>query len=177
MGLLFSKIINFFGAKEARILILGLDNSGKTTILYKLHSPDAIISNIPTIGFNVEQIQIKNLNFQVWDLGGQTNIRPYWRCYYPNTNGIVFVVDSNDKDRLPIAREELMKLLREEELQKVSILVFANKQDLPNAVSTAHVSEQLGLSTIRNRSWHIESAVATEGKGLTQGFEWLADNI
>merc|ERR550517_674113 len=177
MGLLFSKIASIFGAKEARILILGLDNSGKTTILYKLHSPEQMISNIPTIGFNVEQITIKNLNFQVWDLGGQTNIRPYWRCYYPNTNGIIFVVDSNDTERLPIARQELMNLLSEEELQNVSILVFANKQDLPNAKSVGEVSEGLGLPEIKGRTWHIQEAVATEGTGLLEGFEWLADQV
>lgn len=175
--MLVSKILNLFGSKEARILILGLDNSGKTTILYKLHSPDRMVSNIPTIGFNVEQITVKNLNFQVWDLGGQTNIRPYWRCYYPNTNGIVFVIDSNDTQRLSIARSELMNILAEEELQNVPILIFANKQDLPNAINSAEVSEAIGLSSIRNRAWHIQSAVATQGDGLTTGFEWLADKI
>jgi len=96
------------GSKEVRILVLGLDNAGKTTILYKLQNEsDEEIQTIPTIGFNVETLQYKNIKFQVWDLGGQTSIRPYWRCYYPNTDAIIFVVDSADKERIIIARQEL----------------------------------------------------------------------
>lgn len=102
-----------FGNQEVRILILGLDGAGKTTIVYKLVSPDEVISQplVPTIGFNVESVEYKNVKLQVWDLGGQTNIRPYWRCYYPNTNAIIFVVDCNDHKRLKIARKEFLKLL------------------------------------------------------------------
>mmetsp|Transcript_7277 Transcript_7277/g.23866 ORF Transcript_7277/g.23866 Transcript_7277/m.23866 type:complete len:129 (+) Transcript_7277:70-456(+) len=109
MGILLSRAFQaVFGSKEVRILILGLDNAGKTTILYKLQNEsDDEIQTIPTIGFNVETLQYKNIKFQVWDLGGQTSIRPYWRCYYPNTDAIIFVVDSADKERLAIARQEL----------------------------------------------------------------------
>ena len=113
----------------------------------------------------------------MWDLGGQTNIRPYWRCYYPNTNAIIFVVDSADHKRLKIARKEFLKLLEEEELQNVAILVFANKQDQPKALSAAQVSEGLGLSQIKNRQWHIEPSVAKEGTGLSKGLDWLTDVI
>ncbi|KAF4669220.1 Arf GTPase arl1 [Perkinsus olseni] len=149
MGVLFSSLFGrLFGTKEVRILILGLDNAGKTTILYRLQVDD-IVQTIPTIGFNVETIQVKNVKLQVWDLGGQSSIRPYWRCYYPNTNGIVYVVDSADRDRLPDARRELNNLLDEEELQGVALLVFANKQDLPDAMSSVEVSEGLGLTQIR----------------------------
>merc|ERR1712045_869893 len=120
----------------------GLDNAGKTTILYRLQNEsDEAIQTIPTIGFNVETLQYKNIKFQVWDLGGQTSIRPYWRCYYPNTDAIIFVVDCNDHKRLKIARKEFLKLLEEEELQNVTILVFANKQDLKDALTADQVSE------------------------------------
>ena len=78
MGFWFSKFLQLFGEKEARILVLGLDNAGKTTILYRLQVGE-VVSTIPTIGFNVETVQYKNIKFQVWDLGGQTSIRPYWR--------------------------------------------------------------------------------------------------
>merc|ERR1712224_56010 len=99
-GVFFSSIFgSLFGNKEVRILILGLDNAGKTTILYRLQV-DEVVQTIPTIGFNVETVQYKNIKFQVWDLGGQTSIRPYWRCYYPNTNAIIYVVDSADPDRI-----------------------------------------------------------------------------
>ena len=86
---------------------------------------------MPTIGFNVETVQYKNLRFQVWDLGGQTSIRPYWRCYYQNTNAIIYVVDSCDVDRMGISRQELVAMLEEEELKDAALMVFANKQDLP----------------------------------------------
>jgi len=122
-------------------LILGLDNAGKTTILYKLQNEsDDEIQTIPTIGFNVETLQYKNIKFQVWDLGGQTSIRPYWRCYYPNTDAIIFVVDSADKERLAIARQELHAMLEEEELKDSILLVFANKQDQQGALGAKHVS-------------------------------------
>ena len=102
MGIFFSRVFqSLFGSKEVRILILGLDNAGKTTILYRLQNDsEENIQTIPTIGFNVEILQYKNIKFQVWDLGGQTSIRPYWRCYYPNTDAIIFVVDCCDVDRL-----------------------------------------------------------------------------
>lgn len=99
------------GSREMRILILGLDGAGKTTILYRLQVGE-VVTTIPTIGFNVEQVTYKNLKFQVWDLGGQTSIRPYWRCYYSNTDAIIYVVDSVDRDRIGISKDELLYMLR-----------------------------------------------------------------
>ena len=100
---------------------------------------DEPITTTPTIGFNVETMQYKNIKFQVWDLGGQTSIRPYWRCYYPNTDAIIFVVDSADTDRLKTARTELMGMLEEEELAGATLLIFANKQDQPGALKAPAV--------------------------------------
>ncbi|CDJ58984.1 ADP-ribosylation factor domain-containing protein, putative [Eimeria maxima] len=96
-GALSSWFPRLFGGREVRVLILGLDNAGKTTIL--------------SIGFNVETVKYKNIEFQVWDLGGQTSIRPYWRCYYLNTQALIYVVDSADVERLPDARQELLLML------------------------------------------------------------------
>merc|ERR1711998_418466 len=98
-----------FGNKEMRILMVGLDAAGKTTVLYKLKLGE-VVTTIPTIGFNVETVEYKNINFTVWDVGGQDKIRPLWRHYYQNTQGIIFVVDSNDKERLGMAKEELEKM-------------------------------------------------------------------
>jgi len=163
-----------FGSKEVRILILGLDNAGKTTILYRLQV-DEVVQTIPTIGFNVETVSYKNLTFQVWDLGGQTSIRPYWRCYYPNTNAIIYVVDCADRERIGLAKEELNFMLDEEELKGVTLLVFANKQDVVGSMNAAEVSEGLGLTSIRNRQWAIFQTSALKGTGLNEGLDWLVN--
>lgn len=84
-----------------------------------------------SVGFNVETVEYKNIQFTVWDVGGQDKIRPLWRHYFQNTQGIIFVVDSNDRDRVVEAREELQRMLNEDELRDALLLVFANKQDLP----------------------------------------------
>ncbi|EFN58139.1 hypothetical protein CHLNCDRAFT_20429 [Chlorella variabilis] len=183
-GLWFSRLLSLFGDKEARILVLGLDNAGKTTILYRLHVGE-VVQTIPTIGFNVETVTYKNIKFQVWDLGGQTSIRPYWRCYYPNTQAIIYVVDSCDVDRLPTSREEFAAILEEEELRDAAILVYANKQDLPGALSDAQVAEGLGLTSIKSRDWSIFKTSGTwlkketrgMGEGLFEGLDWLSNTL
>src|ERR1700753_2136405 len=141
MGLTFSKLFDkLWGKKEMRILMVGLDAAGKTTILYKLKLGE-VVTTIPTIGFNVETVDYKNISFTVWDVGGQDKIRLLWRHYYQNTQGLIFVVDSNDRDRVDDAREELHKMLSEEELKDAVVLVFANKQDLPGAMTTPEVTD------------------------------------
>eukprot|EP00823_Brevimastigomonas_motovehiculus_P006065 TRINITY_DN4772_c0_g1_i1.p1 TRINITY_DN4772_c0_g1~~TRINITY_DN4772_c0_g1_i1.p1 ORF type:complete len:184 (+),score=35.54 TRINITY_DN4772_c0_g1_i1:50-601(+) len=178
MGSLISRIFgSLFNNKEVRVLVLGLDNAGKTTILYKLHSPNRVIRTMPTIGFNVETVVYSNINFSVWDIGGQANLRPYWRCYYANTDAIIYVVDSSDVDRLALSKKELMAMLEEEELKNAALLVFANKQDMKEAVSEAEISKALGLTSIKNRQWQICKSVATKGTGLQEGLDWLAQAI
>lgn len=98
MGL-FQSLFARWGKREMRILMVGLDAAGKTTILYKLKLGE-IVTTIPTIGFNVETVEYKNISFTVWDVGGQDKIRPLWRHYFTNTDGLIFVVDSNDAVRL-----------------------------------------------------------------------------
>ncbi|PNH32011.1 hypothetical protein VD0004_g5624 [Verticillium dahliae] len=177
MGLAFSKIFDkLWGKKEMRILMVGLDAAGKTTILYKLKLGE-IVTTIPTIGFNVETVEYKNIQFTVWDVGGQDKIRPLWRHYFQNTQGIIFVVDSNDRDRIVEAREELQRMLNEDELRDAILLVFANKQDLPNAMNAAEITDKLGLHSLRQRAWYIQSTCATSGDGLYEGLEWLATTL
>ncbi|EDM04600.1 ADP-ribosylation factor 1, isoform CRA_d [Rattus norvegicus] len=133
MGNIFANLFKgLFGKKEMRILMVGLDAAGKTTILYKLKLGE-IVTTIPTIGFNVETVEYKNISFTVWDVGGQDKIRPLWRHYFQNTQGLIFVVDSNDRERVNEAREELMRMLAEDELRDAVLLVFANKQLPPSA--------------------------------------------
>ncbi|WP_411022910.1 ADP-ribosylation factor-like protein [Salmonella sp. s51228] len=176
MGSLFAKIFKGFGKKEMRILMVGLDAAGKTTILYKLKLGE-IVTTIPTIGFNVESVEYKNINFTVWDVGGQDKIRPLWRHYFSNTQGLVFVVDSNDRDRASEAKEELQRMLQEEELKDAVLLIFANKQDLPTALTAAEITDKLGLTNLRSREWYIQSTCATSGDGLYEGMDWLAQKL
>lgn len=129
------------------------------------------------IGFNVETVEYKNLTLQVWDLGGQSSIRPYWRCYYADTAAIIYVVDASDRDRMATARTELLAMLAEEELAKCKLLVYANKQDLPNAMDEAAVSQALGLSELRDRQWSIWRCSAKDGTGLNEGLDWLAEAL
>jgi ADP-ribosylation factor protein 1 len=173
----FTKLFaRLFGKKDMRILMVGLDAAGKTTILYKLKLGE-IVTTIPTIGFNVETVEYKNINFTVWDVGGQDKIRPLWRHYFQNTQGLIFVVDSNDRERINEANEELQKMLNEDELRDAVLLVFANKQDLPNAMSVAEVTDKLGLHSLRNRKWYIQSTCATSGDGLYEGLDWLSNTL
>ncbi|KAA6412801.1 MAG: ADP-ribosylation factor 1 [Lasallia pustulata] len=168
-GLLWTK-------KEIRILILGLDNAGKTTLLYRLKIGE-VVTTIPTIGFNVESVTYKNLNFNVWDLGGQTSIRPYWRCYYANTAAVIFVIDSTDIERLGTASEELAAMLNEEELRDAALLVFANKQDQPGAKGAGEISEALQLGELRDRNWSIVACSAVDGRGINEGMDWLVQTV
>ncbi|KAL0383217.1 UNVERIFIED_CONTAM: ADP-ribosylation factor 1 [Sesamum calycinum] len=165
----------------------GLDNAGKTTILYRLQMGE-VVSTIPTIGFNVETVQYNNIKFQVWDLESNwfVNImkvfilllkRPYWRCYFPNTQAIIYVVDSSDTDRLVVAKEEFHAILEEEELKGAVVLLFANKQDLPGALDDAAITEALELHKIKNRQWAIFKTSAIKGEGLFEGLDWLSNTL
>ncbi|KAN0091113.1 Tryptophan synthase beta subunit-like PLP-dependent enzyme [Tylopilus felleus] len=165
-------LARLFGNKEMRLLMLGLDAAGKTTILYKLKLNQSV-TTIPTVGFNVETVTYKNVKFNVWDVGGQDKIRPLWRHYYTGTQGLVFVVDSQDRERIDEAKQELHRILSDREMKECLLLVFANKQDLPGAMSPAEVTEKLGLHRMRDRSWLAHPRQLQAGRrGLAsvQGF-------
>jgi ADP-ribosylation factor-like protein 1 len=121
--------------------------------------------------------EVGKLKAQVWDLGGQESIRPYWRSYYSEQESVVFVVDSCDVDRMPIAKRELMNIVEEEELKSACVCVFANKQDMPEALSTADIAAQLGLDAITDKKWTIIATSALRGEGLKEGFTWIADQL
>jgi len=136
-----------------------------------------VVTTMPTIGFNVESVTYKNLNLNVWDLGGQTSIRPYWRCYYANTAAVIFVVDSTDIERLQTAADELAAMLSEEELRDAALLVFANKQDQPGAKGAGEISEALKLGELRDRNWTIVACSAIDGRGVNEGMDWLVVSL
>mmetsp|Transcript_21740 Transcript_21740/g.37322 ORF Transcript_21740/g.37322 Transcript_21740/m.37322 type:complete len:152 (-) Transcript_21740:462-917(-) len=145
MGKAVSKV---FGRKQYRVLMVGLDAAGKTTILYRLHLEQQV-STIPTIGFNVEKVRTKNAKFTVWDVGGQQKIRPLWKHYFDNTNAVIFVIDSCDRERMEEAAKELKDLLEDEKLKNAVLLVLANKQDLDGALSATEITEALNLDKRR----------------------------
>jgi len=153
--------------------MVGLDGAGKTTMLYQLKIGD-VVSTIPTIGFNVENVQYKNINFNVWDVGGQDRMRPLWHSYYKDVQGVIFVVDSSDLDRLDEAREELDHMLSQQALRGVPVLILANKKDLPGALPTEALSQWLCLDSLAPRKWFIQSTCATTADGIVLGFDWLS---
>ncbi|GAM25311.1 hypothetical protein SAMD00019534_084860, partial [Acytostelium subglobosum LB1] len=177
MGQLITRVYNLFDPiKNSRILMIGLDGAGKTTLLYKLKIGEQVCT-IPTIGFNVETIEYKNLAFVVWDVGGQHKIRTLWKHYYQNTNAIIFVVDSTDAERYEEVREELAKINEEDSLRGVPIVMMCNKQDMKGAASIAEIIERLDMNQFKDRKWYCQSTVATSGEGIYEGLEWLAQTL
>ncbi|OMO74011.1 Small GTPase superfamily, Rab type [Corchorus capsularis] len=179
MGSTISRIAKKFGLLpqyRLRILMVGLDASGKTTILYKLKLGD-LLKTKPTIGFNVETIEYRNICFDVWDIGGQSKIRAMWRHYFLDTQGIIFVVDSSDRERISEARNALHSMLSDNELANTPVLVFANKQDLSNAMTPTEIADKLGLHCLGQRPWYIQGTSAHSGFGLYEGLDWLSNNV
>ncbi|POM71820.1 ADP-ribosylation factor-like protein 2 [Phytophthora palmivora] len=156
--------------KEIRVLMLGLDNAGKTTILKKFMGHD-ITEISPTLGFDIQTLEYKDFKLNVWDVGGQQTIRSYWRNYFEQTDGIVWVVDSADRRRLEDCKRELTT--------GATLLIFANKQDLPGALSSAEIADALGLRSAQfsTRHWSIVSCSAVTGDGLVDGIDWLVGDI
>ncbi|KAM6089209.1 ADP-ribosylation factor-like protein 5B isoform 2-T2 [Chlamydotis macqueenii] len=148
MGLIFAKLWSLFGNQEHKVIIVGLDNAGKTTILYQFLMNE-VVHTSPTIGSNVEEIVVKNTHFLMWDIGGQESLRSSWNTYYSNT----------------------------EDLRKAAVLIFANKQDMKGCMTAAEISTYLTLSSIKDHPWHIQSCCALTGEGLCQGLEWMTSRI
>lgn len=177
MGLAISSLFDkLFSKREYRVLLLGLDNAGKTTILFNLKLGE-VVASVPTVGFNVEKLEYKNVEFSAWDVGGQDKIRRLWKHYYDGTDALIYVVDSSDTDRIEESRKELAKLLDADELKDASVLVYANKQDMPQAVNCSRMSEAMGLHKLRGREWYIQGCCGTNGDGLHAGLDWLVDAL
>ncbi|XP_072030634.1 uncharacterized protein [Amphiura filiformis] len=183
MGLFISKLVTAFqeftsGGAPSRILMLGLDAAGKTTILYKIKLNETV-TTIPTIGFNVETVTpMPGLTFTVWDVGGQERLRQLWHHYYQGTQGVIFVVDSVDKERLQEAKSELYNIIKSHEISpNVPVLIFANKQDLPGAQTAGQLIEQLDIRSLPGNPWHVQATCATTGEGVYEGLNALAKMV
>ena len=162
-------------------MILGLDNAGKTTLLRKACGEETDHVE-PTLGFNIKTLLYQNMyNLNLWDVGGQRSIRAYWKNYFEKTDGLIWVIDSTDKTRLDICHNELNNLLQQERLAGASLLIFANKQDVPGALSEDEISKILNLSTnnerMENRHWKIIPCSAITGDGVVTGFDWIVNDI
>ncbi|CAN8070686.1 unnamed protein product [Agarophyton chilense] len=171
--------------KEMRILVLGLDNAGKTTIMKRLKGED-VQSVSPTLGFEINTLEFDKYKLNMWDVGGQQTIRTYWRNYFEQTDGIIWVVDSADVARLCDCRTELENLLMEERLAGASLLILANKQDLCGAISTGQIIEHLALNCMigKKRHWQVFPCSALTGENdknienrLTKSIEWLVQEV
>ncbi|KAK7367400.1 hypothetical protein VNO80_09412 [Phaseolus coccineus] len=163
--------------KEMRILMVGLDNSGKTTIVLKINGEDTSVIS-PTLGFNIKTITYQKYTLNIWDVGGQKTIRSYWRNYFEQTDGLVWVVDSSDRRRLDDCKLELDNLLKEERLSGATLLILANKQDIKGALTPEEIAKVLNLETMdKSRHWQIVGCSAYTGEGLLEGFDWLVQDI
>ena len=165
---------------EANILVVGLDNSGKTTILNQLKSEEYRAQDIvPTIGFNVDKFKAKSLSITAFDMSGQGRYRTLWEQYYRDCHGIIFVIDSSDKIRMVVAKDELESMTKHSDLRnrRIPILFFANKMDLRDAVSSVKVTSLMGLEEIKDKPWHICASNGLTAEGLHEGVEWLTDQL
>uniref|UniRef100_A0A8C1ZC32 ADP-ribosylation factor-like protein 6 n=1 Tax=Cyprinus carpio TaxID=7962 RepID=A0A8C1ZC32_CYPCA len=198
MGL-FDRLAGWLGLKkkEVNVLCLGLDNSGKTTIINQLKPSNFVCvysldfcfclcslqaqaqDVVPTIGFSIEKFKTSSLSFTVFDMSGQGRYRNLWEHYYKEGQAIIFVIDSGDKLRMVVAKEELDTLLNHPDIKhrRIPILFFANKMDLRDALSAVKVSQLLCLENIKDKPWHICASDAVKGEGLQEGVDWLQDQI
>ncbi|KAM7400680.1 hypothetical protein PAMA_005060 [Pampus argenteus] len=166
---------------EARVLLLGLDNAGKSTLLYKLKH-DVNVNTVPTIGFNVEMFEarknMKRIALTVWDVGGQVKMRQYWRNFHQDTAAVVFVVDSSDGKRLQEARRELENTLRSDQLRHRPLMVVANKQDVDGALTATEIKDQLHLrKTCSDRDWFVQPCSSSTGVGVEEAFRRLVQMV
>ena len=162
--------------KEMRILMLGLDNAGKTTILKRFNGED-INTISPTLGFNIKTLEHNNYKLNVWDVGGQKSLRSYWRNYFESTDGVIWVVDSSDRLRMNDCKNELHSLLLEERLAGATLLIFANKQDINGSLTSEEIEELLELKKITTHHWFIFGCSAVSGNNLVTGIDTFISDI
>ncbi|KAF9929300.1 hypothetical protein FBU30_001730 [Linnemannia zychae] len=154
-----------------RVMIVGTSNSGKTTLLYRLHLNQPV-TTIPTHGFNIEKVLVQGIEFVLWEIGGSWfNRSQDWHCYLEESVGIICVIDSTDEEQFERAKSQLWSLYEDNNyaLEDKILLVYANKQDCLTAMSVNEIKDRLELETrARGRRWHIQGCVAATGHGLVE---------
>jgi len=163
--------------EDYHVVMIGLDGAGKTTALYRM-KVEQYVHTVPTIGFNCERVRgslgkSRGLTFLVWDVGGQEKVRPLWRSYTRGTDGIIFMLDSADRETLEEARLELLRTMQYQDNIHTPLLVLANKQDLPGALGRMEVEQVLGLHLLHSELVGVEVTCSVTGEGLDQGVEKL----
>lgn len=163
---------------QAQILLLGLDNAGKSTLLYKIKH-NARVSTVPTIGFNVEMLEgkrnRKNIALTVWDVGGQRKMRENWKSFHQDAAAVVFVVDSSDTERMDEALTELENTLRSELLRGRPLILLANKQDVNGALTVTEITDRFDLGKVcSSRDWLVQPCSASTGFGVEEAFKKVA---
>ncbi|CAJ0553528.1 hypothetical protein HG530_003544 [Fusarium avenaceum] len=161
--------------KEMRILMLGLDNAGKTTIVKKVMGED-VNTVSPTLGFIIKTIDYEGYKLNIWDVGGQKTLRSYWRNYFEKTDALIWVVDATDRIRIQDCRDELQGLLLQERLAGATLLVFANKTDVEGCMTKEEILSELQLESIRSHRWHILPCSAITGTNLKEGLSWVVED-
>ncbi|XP_047957769.1 ADP-ribosylation factor-related protein 1-like isoform X1 [Salvia hispanica] len=170
-----------FTKMEFRVLILGIDKAGKTTLLEKVKSqysnleglpPDRIV---PTVGLNIGRVEASNTKLVFWDLGGQPGLRSIWEKYYEEAHAVVYVIDAACPSRFEDSISALEKVLRHEDLQGAPLLILANKQDLKDAVHADALARYLDLKKLNERVYAFQAVSATDGLGIKESVKWLVD--
>ena len=174
MGKTVSKTTESLSLRKKRtVLMLGLDGTGKTTMLYNLRGGSDVATSC--FGFHPETLQLKQMKLLSWNLEGSDDIRSAWKQYYPGAQGIIFVIDACDKEKIPIAVQELTSLLEVGELKSIPLLVLANKRDLEGSLDPATLVDLLDLTKIMTRHWNLQATCAIDMKGVDEGLQWLTE--
>eukprot|EP00638_Chattonella_subsalsa_P010526 CAMPEP_0117786790 /NCGR_PEP_ID=MMETSP0948-20121206/6036_1 /TAXON_ID=44440 /ORGANISM="Chattonella subsalsa, Strain CCMP2191" /LENGTH=177 /DNA_ID=CAMNT_0005615849 /DNA_START=53 /DNA_END=586 /DNA_ORIENTATION=- len=172
MGNFFQRMIDSLYSKKLEVVLVGLENSGKTTLMNVIASGHPV-ETCPTIGLNVKVIRKGGVQMKCWDIGGQAQYRSEWGRYTRGCDVIIYVVDAHAMDLVSLARKELHRLLEDRELATTPILILANKIDLEPHISEAELIRELNLDYIVDNPWIVIPVSALKVVNIDQVVSWL----